>query len=360
MNRIYVILIAGLLILQACGGVKRVEKKPQLTTNPAKQQLFVNEKTDPYTIQVNYTLNVPEGYVPSCARLVYAPAFEAPGHEYALTPVVITGKNYNRLDERQQFFRDKQPDYPGAMHFVSGGENMQINMNQVVPFELWMPESKLVAKVMLEACDRETLLYNQTLADGMLYIPQTPGPALVQYVKKEVEKKEEGFARFRYAVNGYILDPALYNNRQEINDMIGLIQKIVDDTLATVNRIVITGICSPDGAWVFNENLAKKRAENVKNYLVQNEKIENSLLEVKYIAEDWEGLQKLIEESDLSDKQAALNIINQISEPDQREAALRRLPQFNYIKQQFYPQLRKVSYEIYYTVKETVIEAEPE
>lgn len=360
MNRIYMILAAALLILQACGGVKRVEKKAQVTTTPAQQQLFVNEKADPYTIQVNYTLNVPEDYVPSCARLVYAAAFEAPGHKYALTPVVITGKNYNRVAGRRQFFRNEQPDYPGAMQYITEDKDMQINVSQAVPFELWMPESKLVAEVMLEACDRETILYHQTLANGVFYFPQSPGPVIVKYVKKEIEKKEEGFAYFNYPVNGYIVDPSLYNNRQELNKMIGLIQKVVEDTLATVNRIVITGICSPDGSWAYNENLAKKRAENVKNYLAENRKIENSLLEVKYIAEDWSGLQKLIEASDIPDKQAALNIIDQVSDPDQREVALRRLPQFNTIKQNFYPQLRRVSYEIYYTLKETVVDVEPE
>ena len=360
MNRNYVILVIILVVIQACGGVKRVEKKPALTTTPDKQQLFVNQKTDPYTVDVNYTLNVPEGYVPSCARLIYAPAFVASGHEYALTPVVITGKNYARLDERHQFFQDEQPDYPGATHVVASPNAMHIPVSQTVPFELWMPESKLVAKVTLESCDRGTLLYSMDMANGMVYLPQAPGPVIVEFVKKEIEKKEEGFAQLRYPVNGYTIDPALFNNRQQLQDMTDLIRKIMSDTLAKVNRIVITGICSPDGSWVYNENLANKRAESVRNYLVEKENIDNNLLDVKYIAEDWNGLKKLIEESDLANKQKMLDIIDQVSNPDQREAALRQLPQFSYIKQNFYPKLRKVSYEIYYTVKEVIVEPKVE
>lgn len=360
MNRNYVILVIILVVLQACGGVKRVEKKPALTTTPDKQQLFVNQKTDPYTVDVSYVLNVPGDYVPSCARLIYAPAFVAPSNEYPLTPIVITGKNYARLDERHQFFEGQQPDYPGAIHIVANPGKMSIPVSQTVPFELWMPQSKLMAKVTLESCDRGTVLYTLDMADGMVYLPQAPGPVIVEYVRKEVEKKAEGFAQFRYPVNGYTIDPALYNNRQQIQDMTGLIRKIMSDTLATVNRIVITGICSPDGSWVYNENLAKKRAESMRNYLVDYEHINNSLLDVKYIAEDWNGLQKLIEESDLANKQKMLDIIDRVSNPDQREAALRQLPQFSYIKQNFYPQLRKVLYEIYYTVKEVTVEPKVE
>lgn len=360
MNRIYVILIAALAIMQACGGIRRVEKKPQVTTTPEKQKLFVDQKTDPYTVQVNYALNIPEGYVPSCARLIYVPAFVASGHEYALTPVVVTGKNYSRLDERRQFFHEKESDYPEAMHFMGSRDSMQIAMSQTVPFELWMPGSKLVAKITLEACDREKVLYNLELADGMVYLPKAPGPVIVQYVKKEVEKKEEGFAYFRYPVNGYSIDPELFNNLEQLQTMTGLIRKVMSDTSAKVNRIVITGICSPDGPWEFNENLAKKRAENIRNYLVNHKHIDNDLLDVKYIAEDWGGLQKLIENSDLIDKRKALKIIDKVSNPEQRETALRKLPDFTYIKENLYPKLRKVSYEIYYTVKEMIVELEPE
>lgn len=360
MSRIYCILFVGLLVVQACGGLKRIEKKPQLTTTPERLELAVNTKADPYVIPVNYTLNVPRGYLPSCSRLVYSPRLIAQGHEYQLTPIVITGKNFNRLEERQQLLDDKQPGYPNAMHLVASGDSMQIRMSELVPFEMWMPQAKLQANVMLDACDRQTLLYTQDLANGVLYIPVMPGPALVKYVQKEVEKKAEGFARFYYPVNGYTVDPALYSNRSQLDSMTVLMHRVLNDTNIHVNRIVITGICSPDGAWGYNEGLAKRRAEFISNYLINHERISSDLIETKYIAEDWEGLKKLISESTMSNKEALLNTIDEISNPDQREAALRKFPQFNYIKQNFYPQLRKVTYEIYYTTKEMVQEVVPE
>lgn len=360
MKHIYCILWISLLVLQACGGIKRVEKKPQLTTTPEKIMLAVDTKADPYVIPVNYMLHIPRGYVPSCGRLIYSPRLVAPGHEYLLTPQVITGKNYDRLEMRRQLLDDKQSDYPNALELVTNGDSISIKVSEQIPFELWMPNGKLEAQVVFDACDRQTVLYTQELAGGVLYMPVMPGPVLVKYVQKEIEKKAEGFARFYYPVNGYRVDPALNNNQIQLDSMSALMRRVLDDTSMHVNRIVITGICSPDGAWVYNEELARKRADVIRNYLIQYDNIPADLVETKYIAEDWEGLIKLLEISSLTNNEAILKVIRDVRNPDQREAALRKFPQYNYIKTNFYPQLRKVIYEIYYTVKEKVVEVEPE
>lgn len=68
----------------------------------------------------------------------------------------------------------------------------------------------------------------------------------------------------------------------------------------------------------------------------------------------------MIEKSDIANKQAAIQIIDRVSNPDEREAVLHRLSNFNEIKQRFYLWLRKVTYEIYYIEKETILEVKPE
>lgn len=362
MNRVYyyVALMAILFALQACGGVRRVEKKPQLVTTPEKLGLFVNEKTDPYTVPVNYTLNIPKGYIPSCARLVYAPSLVALGHEYPLTPVVVAGKNYDRVQQRQILLDGLQPDYMNAMTFVTDGEAMQIQVDDVVPFDIWMPDAKVVANVILEACDQKKLLYTQTYDGGIIYIPQSIGPVEVKYVQKEVERREEGFAHFYYPVNGYSVDPALGNNGKQLDDMTNLIGKILADTSMHVNRIVITGICSPEGPWSYNEDLARKRAKYIEQYLESHSNVPESLIDVKYIAEDWDGLRKMVSDSNMEDKEAVLNVLDNVKDFGQRQAALEKLRQYSYIKQNFYPALRKVTYEVLYTVTETVQEVIPE
>ena len=45
------ILLGCLCILLLESGVKRIEKKPALTITPSRLQLFVDQHTDPYTIE---------------------------------------------------------------------------------------------------------------------------------------------------------------------------------------------------------------------------------------------------------------------------------------------------------------------
>ena len=57
------ILLGCLCILLLESGVKRIEKKPALTITPSRLQLFVDQHTDPYTIKIVYTLNIPHGFI---------------------------------------------------------------------------------------------------------------------------------------------------------------------------------------------------------------------------------------------------------------------------------------------------------
>lgn len=359
MNHLYLLLISGILILQFCGGLHRTSQKPMPTTTPPQLELTVDQNSDPYTIPVSFTLNIPKNYIPSCARLIVIPHFSAQGYDQKLTPVIIQGKKHHTIEQRLSELEGISPDYPEAKRYVSDGNEIQIRINENVPFQTWMPTSNLVLHSTLEACDQSVTLPQQILATGVAYLPLAPGPVVVKYIKKTVTRKEEGFAHFYYPVNRYNVDPALYNNQAQLDSMTNLIRNTMNDTLMHVNRIVITGICSPDGSWKYNETLAKERANYIKNYLVNNLKIDNNLITTNYIAEDWDELIKLIKASSMTNKEEVLDLIDRISDDDQREIALRKLPQYTYIKQNFYPQLRKVTYEIFYTVEETEEVIEP-
>lgn len=357
MNRIHLILISGILLLQACGGIKRMEKRLPLSISPAKLELVTNQKTNPYTILVEYTLTIPREYVPSCGRLIYAPRFVAGKNEYTLPPLIINGKIFNRIENRTLALGNAIADNPEAVRVVAENQGMQVKMSQRIPFQLWMPASKLIAVSILDVCGHETTLSTQTLAEGVMYIPLDLGPVRVKYVQKEIQKKEEGTARFYYPVNHYNVDPALYNNQEQLDKIDNLITKISADPLMYITQIVITGISSPDGPYAYNQTLAKERAMAIKNYLVKGFQLNSNLFTVKEIAEDWTGLRKLITESAIPDKSAVLRILDRTTDDETREIALYELPQYTYIRENLLPQLRRVVYEIFYTAKQ--IEEEP-
>ena len=235
------ILLGCLCILLLESGVKRIEKKPALTITPSRLQLFVDQHTDPYTIKIVYTLNIPHGFIPSCARMVYQPYFLSAGHRYDLTPLVVSGKNNLRQEKRLTALTDKQPDYPEALRLISEGEGMQVRLSETVPFELWMAQAKLRADVTLEACDREKHIEVLTLADGVIWLPIGPGPVRVKYAKERVMVQKVSEFEFFFPSGQYIFNREYDGNASSMKRMMKLVDSFRSDSTMRLEKLVIAG-----------------------------------------------------------------------------------------------------------------------
>ena len=348
MNKYIIIALLCLGELVACSGTKDINKKPQLTLTPQKLDLFVNQKTDPYTILVKYILNIPGHTVPACTRMIYTPHFVAPGHDYALTPLIVTGKKFERRAKRLQ---QMLPDDPNALRLTSDGKDMKVRLSQTIPFELWMPQSKLMATVTVENCNGRTRQYEMTLANGVFYMPLGPGPVRVKYVKKEVEQPMEKTIRFEYASGQATFDRNYDGNGPRMQEMMKLIDSLQNDPQLQLKKIIITGSGSPTGNLTVNRRLAEKRAQLMKDRLTERRHIDASLIETRSIPEDWERLRQLIETSDMTDKYMLLRIWDQAESDAQREALLKKSPQYQELSRTLFPKLRQVSCEFQYTRK---------
>lgn len=354
------ILLGCLCILLLESGVKRIEKKPALTITPSRLELFVDRHTDPYTIKVAYTLNIPHGFIPSCARMVYQPYFLSAGHRYDLTPLIVSGQNNLRQEKRLSALTDKQPDYPEALRLISEGEGMQVRLSETVPFELWMVQAKLRADVTLEACGRKKHIEVLTLADGVIWLPMGPGPVRVKYVKERVAVQKISEFEFFFPLGQYIFNRDYDSNASGMKQMMRLIDSLQSDSTMRLEKIVITGSSSPIGTATFNTWLARQRAEQMKQRLVERKRMEAREIELECVGENWAGLRQLVEQSALPDKAAVLRILDTTENTAQRKASLRLLPQYEYLRMNLYPDLQEVRCTFYYTQKEEITKVIPE
>lgn len=99
------------------------------------------------------------------------------------------------------------------------------------------------------------------------------------------------------------------NNHTELVNIHSMFDKIQNDKNLTIKGIGIEGFASPEGPLAFNEQLSKKRAEALKDYLVKNEKVSSKLYKVTFGGENWDGLVKALKSSSMKDKETFLNII---------------------------------------------------
>ena len=104
-----------------------------------------------------------------------------------------------------------------------------------------------------------------------------------------------------------------------------MFDKIQNDKNLTIKGIGIEGFASPEGPLAFNEQLSKKRAEALKDYLVKNEKVSSKLYKVTFGGENWDGLVKALKSSSMKDKETFLNIIKNTTDDAQRKQEIMRV-----------------------------------
>lgn len=119
----------------------------------------------------------------------------------------------------------------------------------------------------------------------------------------------------------------------------------------SMNGIEISSYASPEGALDFNTKLAKNRGTNTKAY-VNNQLREHKLdaaVDSKYTAEDWEGFQQLVSQSNMQDKDLILRVLSMYQDPEEREKQIRNLSAaFTDLTKEILPQLRRSRIRINY------------
>lgn len=109
--------------------------------------------------------------------------------------------------------------------------------------------------------------------------------------------------------------------------------------------VTVNSYASPEGNYDFNKRLAQQRELNttaqVENQLKKDKIAEFGELTSSFTPEDWEGFQKLVEASNIQDKELILSVLRMYPDPEQREKEIRNLSSvFNELADQILPQLR--------------------
>ena len=112
-----------------------------------------------------------------------------------------------------------------------------------------------------------------------------------------------------------------------------------------LEEINISSYASPDGGVELNTKLAANREKNTKEYMtkqLKKDKItEFGELTAQFTAQDWEGFQKLVQQSNIQDKDLILSVLSMYKDPEQREREIRNLSSvFEQLADQILPKLR--------------------
>lgn len=114
---------------------------------------------------------------------------------------------------------------------------------------------------------------------------------------------------------------------------------------ATLGNIYAKGYASPEGPLDFNDKLSKARSISGEEAISNQLKDVNVKYDIAAYGEDWDGFKRLVEQSNIKDKDLILQVLQMYSSPAQRERELRNMSSvFNVLAEEILPQLRRTQF----------------
>ena len=164
-------------------------------------------------------------------------------------------------------------------------------------------------------------------------------PALARDAFQRVIK-EQYTADLKFLINRAEVRAAELNKR-EVKDW----KDVVDNAYQVPNQevdIEIQAYASPDGAQDFNERLSAQRERNTSSVIARQLGKKKIEVNAHYTAEDWDGFQKLLEASNIQDKELVLRVLSMYPDPEDREREIRNLSHvFTQLADEILPELRR-------------------
>lgn len=298
---------------------------------------------------ISMDLDVSALKVSSNREVMFTPSLNKGEHRLELPSVMVAGRNryYHHLRNESIVNPDK---------LYRNGEQALIEYRMVVPYERWMKSASLDVSNVINGCCGAPIQNEIALLQTILPEKNTMAffPEYV-YISPKAEPKInqiEGSAYIDFPVNRTEMYPEYRHNPQELKKILATIDAVKNDTDTRILGISIKGYASPEGLYANNVRLAKGRTATLKEYVRRQYHFPDSLFTTAYEPEDWEGLRRFVESSNLINREGILHLIDSDMEPDAKDRKIKTAYRhdYDYLLREVYPSLRHSDYVVRYEV----------
>lgn len=181
-------------------------------------------------------------------------------------------------------------------------------------------------------------------------------PELI-FVRPEAEtiktRSLSGSAYIDFPVDQTVIYPDYRRNTVELGKIQATIDSVRNDGDVTITSVWLKGFASPESPYRHNTELAVGRTAALKKHIEQLYHFADGIIQTEYEPEDWEGLRRCVEQSNISSRTEILALIDSDMEPDAKEAEIKRRhpEEYRFLLQHFYPALRHTDYRIDYVIR---------
>ena len=223
----------------------------------------------------------------------------------------------------------------------------------VVPYLEWMGNSTLALHRSDWGCCNSIVAEDDGLL-GRHYAGFFPMLVYVQ-PKGEIEKRDslEGSAFIDFPVDQTIIYPTYRRNTVELGKIQATIDSVRSDRDITITQVWLKGFASPESPYRHNTDLARGRVAALKHHIQQLFRFEDGVITTDYEPEDWAGLRRYVDRSNIDNREGILALIDSDMEPDAKEARIKRVypREYRFLLDNCYPALRHTDYRISYSIR---------
>lgn len=315
-------LIAAAVVLASCN--KTLPSPEQISVNPNPLEKVGGK------VNAEITGTFPQKKFAKKGVLTVTPVLKYDGKEALGEPVTYVG--------------EKAKENGKTVNYKNGGKYSQSCSFDYVPAmrksELYLRFEAKVGKKVIEIPDVK-------IADGIVATSEL-AEAKDNKTAGTPDKFQRVIQELTEADIKFLIQSAELRSSETKSENVKAFQAAIKDAKEAerkeINKIEVAGYASPDGGMDLNEKLAQNRQKAAANFLkkdLKKNKVANAV-ESKITAEDWEGFQKAMENSNMQDKDLVLRVLSMYSDPEEREAQIKNLSSvYGTIAEEILPALRR-------------------
>jgi hypothetical protein len=321
------IFVLGMMSCSSPLSMKKAAKDVIITCNPAQLEIKGN------AIEAEWTATFPVKYFHKKAGLQLLPVLVYEGGEVAAPVKRLQGEkvldNYEVINKANGGKASQKVKFD----YVPGMEKSRLELR-----------AKLVHKTKEYDFDEPYVLAYGAKSAALLTDKSGATELQADSYKKFTLRQQD--AEIKYELNKSDVKKA-----QISKDDIKELKAFVDNAVADGKKVEYQGLeissyASPEGALSRNEVLSEERGKTANTAFdklyTKKETKPAGPVELKHTAEDWDGFQKLVSESNLDDKNLVLRVLSMYQDPVVREKEIRNMSKvFTILEDKVLPELRR-------------------
>ena len=322
------------------------------------QTAIMNEKMsqDGTDVTVSFEVNTDETELPANRKEVILPYIYNGKDTLFLDVLTVYGKG--------RFKRERQ------INAINGDKDWGLTENQImrkagvyvyeskVPLKRWMKQANLAIRRQIVGCACENELADENIAQASLFeepqwIRRTPVYTPTKVAKPLGENLDDLEVTFK--VSSAEIDNSVFDNEVTFKKILDVVDKIYSNPNYKIEKLHVAGYASPEGTQKFNTWLGINRAKALISYIIKERPqygLTEDDFEIQNGEENWIGLRKELAKSDMKEREAVSEIIDDKNIPNERKKQMIKAMDNGRVWQkmlkEIYPHLRCARYLVVY------------